>query len=61
MDKIQLLTNSSNLEKLRYSPELVDIMMNHHNTNMMINIFNIYHGIEYSIKTNYWYKDLYNN
>ena len=60
-DKIYQNLHKNKLEELRYSKDLVHIMMIYHNTKMMINIFNIYNEIEYSIKVPYWEKEAYLN
>lgn len=53
-DKVRLSVHQNKLEELRYSRPFVDIMMDCNNTSMMINIFNVYKEIEYSVKRKYY-------
>lgn len=53
-DVVRLSVHQNKLEELRYSEPFVDIMMNCNNTSMIINIFNVYKEIEYSVKRKYY-------
>jgi hypothetical protein len=59
-DKIYRLVATTKMEQLRYSAEFIKINKNY-KQDSMINIFNIYHGIEYSIKKYYWIMECYDN
>ena len=60
-DKICRLVATTKMEQLRYSAEFVKIRDKNYRRDSMINIFNIYHGIEYSIKKYYWIMECYDN